>query len=261
MSNPTTPLLVDDATPELIDEEEVEDETTPALQEEEDDFPDDTIVAGLVISLTAMTNNNSIGCHHHHHNLMYPRFQSGYSSPTRGNPLPARMAQYCERYMTVEALQGHWKQLLHDLDIPMVQYQTRRVVLITSLVAVLVIATPLLIPVLIHSSSTREASMVVFLATATLVAWYQALKCFTQEPLQLTVNDIVQQHALIWKTQARIQLKLISPKTSWCSSCLRLLGCCQSQHHQQQRQQQQHLIIVFQKYVPVAERQAQIAFV
>jgi hypothetical protein len=229
----TTPLLVpsDDETPELIDEENGE------LLEDEDDYPDD-IVAGLVIPLSRATWSIS-----GNHGRLYPTFQGGYVTPWRGNPLPARVALHCESCMTAEGLlQSHWNHLIKDIHDPLVKYQTRRAWLLTGTALTVTLATPFLLPVILHSSSTRGASIVLFLALAGLLVAYQLLKCTTEEPLQLTMKDIVEHHTPGWKERLRIKLKLVQPKTT----------CGRGN---------QEMVLLFQKYVPVSERQAQIAFV
>jgi hypothetical protein len=228
----TTPLLSDDATPELIDEEDI----GQLLLEEEDDYPED-IVAGLVIPVSCCTWNV-------HHERLYPAFQGGYGTPWRGNPLPARVAQHCESCMTGDGLiQRQWKELIQALHGPIVKYQTRRAYLMTGVSLTVLGAAPFLVTWMLHSSSTRGVSTVLLLTLAALLSFYQLLKCITQEPLQLSIKDIVEQHTPVWKEHVRIKLKLMQPKASCC-------GCGS-----------QDMVLLFQKYVPVSERQAQIAFV
>jgi hypothetical protein len=227
----TTPLLgsSDDATPELIDEENEE-------LEGEDDYPDD-IVAGLVIPLSCA--NWNVCCSHER---LYPTFQCGYATPWRGNPLPARVARHCESCMTAEGVHSQWKHFIKDIHDPIVKYQTRQDYLLTGMALTMILATPFLVRVILHSSSTQGVSTVLLAALAALLASYQLLKCATQEPLQLTIKDIVEHHTPGWKEHLRIKLKLVQPKTT--------CGCGN-----------QDMVLLFQKYVPVSERQAQIAFV
>jgi hypothetical protein len=52
------------------------------------------------------------------------------------------------------------------------------------------------------------------MALAALLASFQLLKCATQEPLQLTIKDIVEHHTPGWKEHLRIKLKLVMTKAS-----------------------------------------------
>ncbi|CAB9504577.1 expressed unknown protein [Seminavis robusta] len=227
-----------------------EEEEEPVV-EEELEIPED-IAAGFVIPLGVFPPMKRL----------YPVFQGGYSTASLGNPLPARLAEHCassSSSMSGEALEELWKDLMNIIGEPVTKYHTRRLYIVASMALLVIVAVPFLIPLMIHSSSTRGVSIFILLLIAGLFGGVQFLKCATQEPLQMAIKDITELHSPGWKENARVTLKLVQPQQACCSSCPSC--CCGGCFGSGSTAGKEEMILLFQKYVPVSERRAQIAFV
>lgn len=224
------------------------DPTTAATAngEPEESSSDDSVLGGLIVW-------SPIGLLVDPKQRKYPSFQWGYEAPVCGNPLPAGLGP------STPAIEQAWKDLVQALDDPIAEHQRKRCWFLTGVLVFLLILLPLLAP-LVHSHPAKSLFLFPLLNLSAICCCHIVLKCWVDTPLQLALKTVVIDHNPVLKDQARVRMR-IQKKRYPIFNCplptnnpMLYKVCCACFYVQD-------TVLVFEAYVPPAEREAQIAFV